>query len=123
MYEQNSMQFPDVSDVQFHKFGGGNVSHCWNKVRHLGKVIRDYIDCIEAARLQQFAYEIRLNPLPRTIRGWCQLHLTLLLLVPMLPSSADVASLYIPLDPICQIVSPVASQDQLESSQCSQVSC
>src|SRR5260370_38716944 len=101
------MQFPDVSDVQFHEFGGGNVSRHWNKVHHLGKAIGDYIDHIEATRLQQFAYEIGLNPLPRTIRSQCWLHLTLLMLVPMLCSSADVASLYILLDPICQIASPV----------------
>jgi len=56
-------------DVQLHQVGSGNISCRRDKVGHLSQSVGDDIDSVETTRFGEFAYEIQLNPLPRSIRS------------------------------------------------------
>jgi len=47
MYQRDSMQFPDVSDVQLHQVGSGNIGCRRNEVGHFSQSVGDDVDGIE----------------------------------------------------------------------------
>jgi hypothetical protein len=83
MYEQNSVKFPDVTDVDLHQVCGGYVGCCWNEVGHLRQSVGDDVDGIETTRLGKFTNKIQLNPLPWAVwcRDWLELAEFLLVLM------------------------------------------
>jgi len=95
------MQFPDVSDMQFHQVRSGNISSHRNEVGHFHQSIGDDIDGIETTRFREFTYEIQLNPLPGSVRSGNWLELSKFPLVPMLHMSAGMAPLDISFHPSC----------------------
>ena len=54
MYEQDSMEFPDVSDMELHQIGRRDVSGCQNEMCHFCEVISDHVDRIETTRFREF---------------------------------------------------------------------
>lgn len=92
---------------------GINVPFC--------QLIKHSVDHIETIGFREFSHKVRLDPLPWSIRCGDQLHLSKLLLVPMLCSAAHMAHLHILFDPICHVPSPVTLGDKLQGSESSQV--
>ena len=119
MYQRDSMQFPDVSDVQIHQVGSGDIGGHRKKVGHFHQSIGDDVDGIETTRFGEFTYEIRLNPLPRSVRSGNRLELSKFPLVLMFRTSAGMAPLDISFHPSCQVASPVAATDKLKGSRSS----